>query len=115
MSTVYDRYSGDRFSGNDGFSGTKNPDDAILFTVSGITVLVKLFLENFGTFCQFSYIFMQKVMIYEKNMTKSVKTQEKSQTQGEKSGMNVFQLIKSLENEKLITIFTNIHSIRTTT
>ena len=46
-STVNDRYSGDRFSGNDGFSGTKNPDDAILFTVSGITVLVELFLENF--------------------------------------------------------------------
>ena len=42
---------------------------------------------------------MQKVMIYEKNMTKSVKTQEKSQTQGEKSGMNVFQLVKSWENE----------------
>ena len=119
-------YSGDRFSGNDGFSGTKNPDDAILFTVSGITVLVELFLENFGTFCQFSYIFMQKVMIYEKNMTKSVKTQEKSQTQGEKSWMNVFQLIKNFENEKLISIdnpktdihkliFTNIHGIRTTT
>ena len=51
--TVNDRYSGDRFSGNDGFSGTKTPDDAILFTVSGITVLVELFLENFGTFCQF--------------------------------------------------------------
>ena len=30
--TVNDRYSGDRFSGNDGFSGTKNPDGAILFT-----------------------------------------------------------------------------------
>ena len=56
-STVNDRYSGDRFSGNDGFSGTKTPDDAILFTVSGITVLVELFLQNFGTFCQFSYIF----------------------------------------------------------
>ena len=42
-STVNDRYSGDRFSGNDGFSGTKTPDDAILFTVSGITVLVELF------------------------------------------------------------------------
>ena len=56
-------------------------------------------------------------MIQEKNMTKSVKTQEKSQTQGEKSGINVSQLIKSLENEKLISlsIFTNIHSIRTTT
>ena len=59
-STVNDRYSGDRFSGNDGFSGTKTPDDAILFTVSGITVLVELFLENFGTFCQFSYIFYAK-------------------------------------------------------
>ena len=30
-------------SGNDGFSGTKTPDDAILFTVSGITVLVEFF------------------------------------------------------------------------
>ena len=57
-STVKDCYSEDRFSGNDGFSGTKTPDDAILFTVSGITVLVELFLENFGTFCQFSYIFL---------------------------------------------------------
>ena len=60
ISTVNDRYSRDRFSGNDGFSGTKTPDDAILFTVSGITVLVELFLENFGTFCQFSYIFYAK-------------------------------------------------------
>ena len=42
-------------------------------------------LENFGTFCQFSHIYMQKAMIYEKNMTKSVKTQEKSQIQDEKS------------------------------
>ena len=48
--TVNDRYSGDRFSENDGFTGTKTPDDAILFTVSGITVLVELFLENFGIF-----------------------------------------------------------------
>ena len=38
--TVNDRYSGDRFSGNDGFSGIKNPGDAILFIVSGITVLL---------------------------------------------------------------------------
>ena len=36
--TDNDRYSVDRFSGNDGFSGTNPPDDAILFTVSGITV-----------------------------------------------------------------------------
>ena len=43
-----DRYSGiDRFSGNDGFSVTKNPDDAILFTVSGITAIVELFFELF--------------------------------------------------------------------
>ena len=40
--TVNDRYSGDRFSGNDGFSGRKLPDAAILFTVSGITVLVEV-------------------------------------------------------------------------
>ena len=39
--TGNDRYSGDPFSGNDGFCGTKPPDDAILFTVSGITGLVE--------------------------------------------------------------------------
>ena len=38
--TVNDRYSGDRFS------GTRTPNDAILFTVSGITVM-ELFFENF--------------------------------------------------------------------
>ena len=37
----------DRYSGIDRYSGTKNPDDAILFTVSGITAIVKLFLELF--------------------------------------------------------------------
>ena len=40
----------DLFSGhvlNDVFSGTKPLDDAILFTNSGITALVELFLENF--------------------------------------------------------------------
>ena len=60
MTTASDLFSGHGYSGNDGFSGTKTPDDAILFTVSGITVLVELFLENFGTFCQFSYIFYAK-------------------------------------------------------
>ena len=45
--TVNDRYSGDRYSGNDGFSGTKPLDDAILFTNSGITALVELFLGKF--------------------------------------------------------------------
>ena len=48
--TVNDRYSGDRFSGNDGFSGTKNPDDIILFTVSGITAIVEQTFENFSFF-----------------------------------------------------------------
>ena len=42
-----DRFSGHGYSGNDGFSGTKPLDDAILFTNSGITALVELFLENF--------------------------------------------------------------------
>ena len=32
-------YSGDRYSGNDGYSGLNPPDDAILFTVSGITAI----------------------------------------------------------------------------
>ena len=41
--TASDLFSGHGYSGNDGFSGTKTPDDAILFTVIGITVLVKLF------------------------------------------------------------------------
>ena len=37
--TEYDRYSGDLYSGNDRYSGLKPPDDAILFTVSGITAI----------------------------------------------------------------------------
>ena len=40
-STGNDRYSGHGYSGIDRFSGTKNPDDAILFTVSGITAIVE--------------------------------------------------------------------------
>ena len=48
--TVNDRYSGDRFSGNDGFSGTKTPDDAILFTVSGITAIVEQKFRKFRGF-----------------------------------------------------------------
>ena len=46
-----DRYSGDGYSGIDRFSGTKNPDYAILFTVSAITAIVEqrlwVFPENF--------------------------------------------------------------------
>ena len=41
--TASDPFSGHGYSGKDSFSGTKTPDDAILFTVSGITVLVELF------------------------------------------------------------------------
>ena len=47
MNTASDLFSGHGYSGNDGFSGTKPLDDAILFTNSGITALVELFLENF--------------------------------------------------------------------
>ena len=43
--TASDLFSGHGYSGNDGFSGTKPLDDAILFTNSGITALVELFLE----------------------------------------------------------------------
>ena len=39
--TGNDRYSGHGYSGIDRYSGTKNPDDAILFTVSGITAIVE--------------------------------------------------------------------------
>ena len=39
--TGNDRYSGHGYSGIDRYSGTKPPDDAILFTVSGITVIVE--------------------------------------------------------------------------
>ena len=39
VSTGNDGYSGDRYSGNDGYSGQNPPDDAILFTVSGITAI----------------------------------------------------------------------------
>jgi len=54
--TASDLFSGHGYSGNDGFSGTKTPDDAILFTVSGITAIVeqkfrkfRFFPKNFDT------------------------------------------------------------------
>ena len=37
--TANNAYSGDRYSGNDGYSGQNPPDDAILFTVSRITAI----------------------------------------------------------------------------
>ena len=40
-STDNDRYSVHGYSGIHRYSGTKNPDDAILFTVSGITAIVE--------------------------------------------------------------------------
>ena len=46
-STGNDRYSGDGYSGIDRFSGTNPPDDAILFTNSGITVIVEQKFRKF--------------------------------------------------------------------
>ena len=45
--TVNDGYSGDRYSGNDGYSGLNPPHDAILFTVSGITAIADKIFGNF--------------------------------------------------------------------
>ena len=45
--TGNDGYSGDRYSGNDGYSGLNPPDDAILFTVIGITAIAD---KTFGDF-----------------------------------------------------------------
>ena len=45
--TGNDGYSGDRYSGNDGYSGLNPLDDAILFTVSGITAIAD---KTFGDF-----------------------------------------------------------------
>ena len=36
------------YSGNDGYSGLNPPDDAILFTVSGITAIADNFFDNNG-------------------------------------------------------------------
>ena len=49
-STGNDRYSGHGYSGIDRFSGTKPPDDAILFTVSGITAIVEQKFREFQCF-----------------------------------------------------------------
>ena len=46
-STVNDGYSGERYSGNDGYSGLNLPDDAILFTVSGITAIADKLFQKF--------------------------------------------------------------------
>ena len=44
------RYSGHGYSGIDRYSGTKPPDDAILFTVSGITAIVEQKFRKFRVF-----------------------------------------------------------------
>ena len=83
-STGNDRYSGDRFSGNDRFSGTKTPDDAILFTVSGITVIVELFLEKFDADLSKVGILklkkLYKTSFIVKNMMSDLQFQYKSQS-----------------------------------
>ena len=48
--TGNDRYSGHGYSGIDRYSGTKTPDDAILFTVSGITAIVEQKCRKFRVF-----------------------------------------------------------------
>ena len=53
MTTVNDRFSGDHYSGNDHFSGPKPPDDAILFTVSGNTVIADKKLQILMYFLPF--------------------------------------------------------------
>ena len=50
QNTGNDVYSGDRYCGNDGFSETKPPDHAILFTVSGITAIAD---KKIGDFLEF--------------------------------------------------------------
>ena len=44
-STGNDVYSGNHYCGNDRYSGLNPPDDAILFTVSGITAIADKKLE----------------------------------------------------------------------
>ena len=47
VSTGDNVYSGDRFSGNDLYSVPKTPDDAILFTFSGITAIADKKFRDF--------------------------------------------------------------------
>ena len=63
-STGNDRYSGHGYSGIDRYSGTKTPDDAILFTVSGITAIVEQKFRKFRFFEAQSY---KRPLIFSKN------------------------------------------------
>ena len=50
LKKCYHNTGNDRFSGNDSFSGTKTPDNAILFTVSGITAIEEQKFRKFRFF-----------------------------------------------------------------
>ena len=65
INTGNDRYSRHGYSGIDRYSGTKNPDDAILFTVSGITAIVEQKFQKFRFFEAQSY---KRPLIFSKNL-----------------------------------------------
>ena len=56
IGTGKDVYSGDRYCGNDRYRGVKNPDDAILFTVIGITAIADKKIGDFDKNDDFSFI-----------------------------------------------------------
>ena len=60
QSTASDRFSGHGYSGNDRFSGTKPSDNAIIFTNSGITIIVELFDSDPSQVRILKHIKMQK-------------------------------------------------------
>ena len=53
ITDINDVYSGDRYSGNDRYSGLINPDDAILFNVSRITAIADKIFEILMQICHF--------------------------------------------------------------
>ena len=66
LCTGNDRYSGHGYSGIDRYSGTKNPDDAILFTVSGITAIVEQKFRKFQLKVIKDLFYFQKNKMYQK-------------------------------------------------
>ena len=62
--TGNDRYSGHGYSGIDRYSGTKTPDDAILFTVSGITAIVDQKIQKFQLKVVKDIFFSKNKMFY---------------------------------------------------
>merc|ERR1719471_2851665 len=61
-----DSTGNDRYSGIDRYSGTKNPDDAILFTVSGITAIVEQKFRKFQLKVIKDLFYFQKNKMYQK-------------------------------------------------